>query len=119
MQLLDVRPEKRPSAAQARDLFAAVAVGHTVAPADPLGMFRTEGAPTQSETPEAARVDRPIRSRRAPALLGLLLGVLVVVAGATIVTLASASSGRAVAPPATAAPSAAAPPATAPPATPR
>jgi eukaryotic-like serine/threonine-protein kinase len=111
MRLLDVRPERRPSAAQARDLLAAVAVGHTVAPADPFERFRTEGAPPEGETQEPVRVDRPIRSRRAPALLSLLLGVLVVVAGATIVTLAGASSGRAAAPPA-AAPAATAAPAT-------
>ena len=97
MRLLSVDPEKRPSAAQARDLLAAVAVGHTVAPADPLGMFQTEVPPTQSETPEPAPRDRPIRSRRVPALLGLILAVLVVVAGATIVTLATATSGRAAA----------------------
>jgi serine/threonine protein kinase len=97
MRLLSVRPKKRPSAAQARDLLAAVAVGHTVAPADPLGMFQTEVPPTQSETPEPAPMDRPIRSRRVPALLGLILAVLVVVAGATIVTLATATSGRAAA----------------------
>jgi eukaryotic-like serine/threonine-protein kinase len=117
MRLLNVRPEKRPSAAQARDLLAAVAVGHTVAPADPLGLFRTDGAPRVGENPELAPVDRPIRSRRVPALLGLLLGVLGLVAGAILVTLASASSGRA-APPPPSAPPAAAPPAAAPPAAP-
>lgn len=112
MRLLSVDPEKRPSAAQARDLLAAIAVGHAVAPAGPLGGLPTEGAPARDDTPSPTPVDRPIRSRRAPALLGLLLCVLVVVAGATIVTLANASTGRAAAPPATP------PPAAAPPVTP-
>ena len=35
MRLLSVDPEKRPSAAQARDLLAAIAVGHAVAPTGP------------------------------------------------------------------------------------
>lgn len=104
MRLLSLRPEMRPSAAQARDLLAVVALGHTVVPADPLEMYRTEAAASEDEPPEQAPVDRAIRSSRAPALLGLLLGVLVLVAGATILTLAGAPSSRAAAPPAAAPP---------------
>jgi serine/threonine protein kinase len=121
MQLLSVDPEARPSAAQARDMLATVAAGQVDSHPGPLGTFRTEEAPAEAEGSEPAQVDGPLRRRRVTVLLGLLLGVLVLVGGATILTLTSASGGLAAAPPASppvttaSTPTAATPASTAPP----
>ena len=78
MRLLSVDPEGRPSAARARDMLAPVAARQVDSHAGPLGMFRTEEAPTEAEGPGPARVDGPLRRWRATALLGLVAGPAVV-----------------------------------------
>jgi eukaryotic-like serine/threonine-protein kinase len=108
MRLLSVDPEARPSAAQARDLLAGVA---------------TAVEPPPEETPPIAA--EPVRRggslgwRRASALLGVLVGLLVLMGGTAIVVLTGGLGGAAAAPPAsrpvTTGPTPAATPAPAPP----
>jgi hypothetical protein len=96
--LLGVDPA-RPSAAQARDLLAAVAVGRVDQNATPTraadgrrptaGLRATAGSGRRFGPPEPAA-----------ALLGLLLGVLVLSAGTTVIALTSGSVGAAAALPA-------------------
>jgi tRNA A-37 threonylcarbamoyl transferase component Bud32 len=69
MRLLSVDPEDRPSAAQARDLLAAVAAGGVEPDAGPIGVLRSVDASRKTEGPRSAGVDG--RRRRVPALLGL------------------------------------------------
>jgi len=90
MRLLSVDPEDRPSAAQARDLLAGVA---------------TAVEPPPEETPPTAA--EPVRRsgalgwRRASALLGVLVGLLVLMGGTAIVVLTGGlGGGAAAAPPA-------------------
>src|SRR6478609_10206555 len=89
MRLLSVDPEDRPSAAQARDLLAGVA---------------TVVEPPPEETPPTAA--EPVRRsgalgwRRASALLGVLVGLLVLMGGTAIVVLTGGLGGAAAAPPA-------------------
>jgi eukaryotic-like serine/threonine-protein kinase len=117
MRLLSVDPQKRPSAVEARDMLAAVALGLLDAGADPSGTLPTEDAQAEAQAPHEDQAHDPVRRRRATALLGLLLGLLVLVGGATIATLATgsgvAASPRA-APPTMATPSPSAPAASAP-----
>ena len=91
MRLLSVDPQKRPSAAEARDMLAAVALGLLDAGADPSGTLPTEDAQAEAQAPHEDQAHDPVRRRRATALLGLLLGLLVLVGGATIATLATGS----------------------------
>jgi len=89
MRLLSVDPETRPSAAQARDL---------------LGAVTTPAAPRPAETPPT-RADTARRAgapgwRRVSALLGVLVGVLVLLGGMAVVVLTSGLGGAAAAPPA-------------------
>jgi hypothetical protein len=90
MRLLSVDPEARPSAAQARELLAGVA---------------TAVEPPPEETPPTAA--EPVRRsgslgwRRASALLGVLVGLLVLMGGTAIVVLTGGlGGGAAAAPPA-------------------
>ncbi len=100
MRLLSVDPKARPSAAQARDLLAAVAAVGGDPEAAPLGMLPTEGTPKRAKAPRPAPEAGPTRRRRGPALAGLLLGALVLVlgGGAAVVALMSGSGGGAAAP---------------------
>jgi eukaryotic-like serine/threonine-protein kinase len=98
MRLLSVDPKDRPSAAQARDLLAAVAAGAVEPDAGPIGVFRGVDASRKPEGPRLAGVDGPFRRRRVPALLGLLLAVLVLGGGATIITLTTGTGSVAAAP---------------------
>src|SRR3954469_4022456 len=91
MRLLSVDPQKRPSAVEARDMLAAVALGLLDAGADPSGTLPTEDAQAEAQAPHEDQAHDPVRRRRATALLGLLLGLLVLVGGATIATLATGS----------------------------
>jgi serine/threonine protein kinase len=100
MQLLRVDPQARPSAAQARDLLAAVTAAQVDPDAAPIRVLPTEGASTRAQAPRPVPVDGPARRGRVPTLLGLLFGVLVLAGGATIVALTSGSGGAAAAPPA-------------------
>jgi eukaryotic-like serine/threonine-protein kinase len=96
MRLLRVDPAARSSAAEARDLLTAVAAGHDQ-DATGTGLPPTERTPKRTD---AGRQDGPPRRRHAVALLGLLLGVLVLAGGAAVVALTSGSIGVAAAPPA-------------------
>ena len=114
MRLLSVDPAARPSAAQARELLAAVAAGRADAAApSPAGA----GPPTRAGLAPPGIADAPARRRRAPVLLGLLLGLLVLGGGAAALALSNGSGGSVAAPPTTAvvtpAPSRAAPPSSA------
>ena len=89
MRLLSVDPEARPSAAEARDL---------------LGGVTTPVAPPPAETPspaaETARRGGAPGWRRVSALLGVLVGLLVLMGGMAIVVLTGGLGGAAAAPPA-------------------
>jgi hypothetical protein len=102
MRLLSIDPAARPSAAQARDLLAAVAADDGDPGATRIGVRPTEGTTKRTKAPRPAPRDGPTRRRRAPELLGLLLSALVLVfgVGAAIVALTSGAGGAAAAPPA-------------------
>ena len=99
MRLLSVDPKARPSAAQARDLLGAVAAGHGDSETTPIGGLPTGGTAKRARAPRLGPVAGSARRRPAPALLGLLLGVLVFGGGATIVALTIGSGAVAAAPP--------------------
>jgi hypothetical protein len=89
MRLLSVDPEDRPSAAQARDLLAGVATAVEPPPEEP---------PTAAEP---VRRSGSLGWRRASALLGVLVGLLVLMGGTAIVVLTGGlGGGAAAAPPA-------------------
>ncbi len=106
MQLLSVDPQARPSAAQARDLLAAVTAAPVDPAAAPIRVLPTESASTRAQAPRPVPVDGPARRGHVPTLLSLLFGVLVLAGGATIAALTSGSGGAAAAPPAAPAPTA-------------
>lgn len=121
MRLLSIDPHARPSAAEARDLLAAVATGHDDGHdhdhdddqghddghddghengcENAVEVLPTKSTPPRSETPRPPPVAGPARRRRAPALLGLLLGVLVLMGGAGILALTRGAGDVAAAPP--------------------
>ena len=101
MRLLSVDPHTRPSAAQARDLLATVAADPVDVDAAGVEVLPTKDAPSKAAAPRQAPVDRPGPRRRVPALLGLLIGVLVLMGGTGIAALTTGSGGAAAAPPTT------------------
>jgi eukaryotic-like serine/threonine-protein kinase len=98
MRLLSVDPEDRPSAAQARDLLAAVAAGAVDSDADPVEVSPSADASRKPEVRRLPGVDGWYRGRRVAALLGLLLAVLVLGGGATIIALTTGAGSVAAAP---------------------
>ncbi|TWF79047.1 serine/threonine protein kinase [Pseudonocardia hierapolitana] len=123
MRLLSREPEDRPSAAQARDAFAAIGTGGdaglaplAATPASTAVMTppAKSGPPTLSDLPSPAPGrPGPRRNRRTPVLLGVLVAVLALGAGVTAAILTSGggaeSGGTPAALPATSAPAVPAP----------
>jgi eukaryotic-like serine/threonine-protein kinase len=122
MQLLMIEPTERPSAAQARDMLAAVVAGQVVSgPAAPATSVLAAKAPSEpgpsTITDLQAPAPTPGRRRRFPVLLAVLLAVLVLGGGALAAVLTNRSATdpgatAVAAPPTTAATAAASPPAT-------
>ena len=105
MRLLAVDPAARPSAAQARDLLAAVATGQTVPEAHRLpprhGCARRGGPSGPSTRPGPGGPGRAAhaRRRRTPLLIGAVLAVLAIGGGATAFALTRGPAAPAAATP--------------------
>lgn len=129
MRLLSLDPDVRPTAAQARDLMAAVAAGRGPAMDEPTALATAAapvpvpGPPTRTDLEPATAEPPPPRRRRTAVIVGVIVALLVLGGGAAAIALTSRGSGSgpvAAAPATTAAPaptSAAAAPTTAPSAT--
>jgi eukaryotic-like serine/threonine-protein kinase len=98
MQLLMIEPAERPSAAQARDMLAAVVAGRVVSgPAAPATSVLAAKAPSEPGPSTVTDLQAPApapgrRRRRIPVLLAVLLAVLVLGGGALAAVLTNRSA---------------------------